>query len=326
MKVYKENTPLQDNDIFVLIDSFNNGFNYPIHSHPEVEINLVLGMSGHRIVGDSSEPYSHSDLVIVGPYVYHKWYGDENMLAENKSHRVITIQFDVSQFNNKLFIKDGFQPLVKLFKESTRGIRFTGNTFESATKLMIEMSEKKSFDNILSFFKLLDILSNSNDTKFLSSAAFNNTPSPIVHNRIQIAYNYIFQHFLDENFKMSDVANKLNLSESAFSHYFHKYAFRSFSEFITDLKLGHACKHLISTDMTISQVCYSSGFNNVANFNRLFKKYKSMTPQAYRSNYNKENKEFDLNEQNTPWQFVPVEDKTNKVIKPIKYNTRIVRG
>ncbi len=326
MKIYKENTPLQENDVFVLIDSCNNGFNYPIHNHPEIEINLVLGMSGHRIVGDSSEQYTNNDLVLLGPYLYHKWYGEEGLLNENKEYRVITIQFDANQFNNRFFNKDSFQLMVKLFKDSVRGIQYTAKTFEKAAKLMIEMSDQKGFDNTLSFLKLLDIFSNSNDTKFLSSAVINNSPSPVLNNRIQIAYNYIFHHYLEENFKMHDVANELNLSESAFSHYFHKYAFRSFSEFITDLKLGHACKLLISTDNTVSQVCYSSGFNNVANFNRLFKKYRLLTPNEYRENYNNEIKEFDLGSQSTPWQFVPVENKVNKVIKPVKFNTRIVRG
>lgn len=98
MNVFLENTPLKDNDICVVLDSSNNGFDYPIHNHPEVEINLVMGMSGKRVVGDSTENYDENDLVIIGPYVYHKWYGDDCLLKDKKTYRVITIQFDVKLF------------------------------------------------------------------------------------------------------------------------------------------------------------------------------------------------------------------------------------
>ncbi|MFM2393208.1 MAG: hypothetical protein RLZZ546_1190, partial [Bacteroidota bacterium] len=240
MKIYKENTPLQENDVFVLVDSYNNGFNYPIHNHPEIEINLIMGISGHRIIGDSSEPYANNDLVLLGPYLYHKWYGDEDPNTTTIKYRVITIQFDASQFNNKFFNKDTYSSIIKLLKESVRGIQYMGKTFEKAANLMIEMSNQKGFDNTLSFLKLLDILSLSPERRFISSAIANNNPSPILNNRIQVAYNYIFNHYLNEDFKMIDVAHLLNMSESAFSHYFHKYAFRSFSDFLIDLKLGHA--------------------------------------------------------------------------------------
>src|SRR5690606_5236525 len=96
--------------------------------------------------------------------------------------------------------------------------------------------------------------------------------------RIQTAFNYIIKHFTDPTLKLGDLASLLKLSESAFSHFFFKYAHRSYSAFLIELRLGHACKLLISTDKTISEISFASGFNNLANFNRLFMKYKSMTP------------------------------------------------
>ena len=133
MNVFHENTPLKENDVCVVLDSSNNGFDYPIHNHPEVEINLVLGMSGKRVVGDSTESYYENDLVIIGPYVYHKWYGDENLLTRNESYRVITIQFDPKLFSTSLLLKDSFFSIRNLLKESSRGIHFTGKTFEKAS-------------------------------------------------------------------------------------------------------------------------------------------------------------------------------------------------
>jgi hypothetical protein len=105
MKVYREITPLQHSDIFVVLDSFNNSFDYPIHNHPELELNLVIGSSGARIVGDSSERYVHQDLVLTGPYLFHKWDGDE----EHGHSRVITVQFRMDLFNSQ-FLKSRVFP------------------------------------------------------------------------------------------------------------------------------------------------------------------------------------------------------------------------
>ena len=79
MNIYREITPLNPPDVFVVLDSVSNGFDYPIHNHPEYELNLVAGMSGTRIVGDSTERYNDYDLVLLGPYLYHKWDGDAQL-------------------------------------------------------------------------------------------------------------------------------------------------------------------------------------------------------------------------------------------------------
>jgi AraC-like DNA-binding protein len=323
MNVFHENTPLKDNDVCVVLDSSNNGFDYPIHNHPEVEINLVLGMSGKRVVGDSTESYYENDLVIIGPYVYHKWYGDENLLTKNEPYRVITIQFDPKLFSTSLLLKDSFFSIRNLLKESSRGIHFTGKTFEKASKIMIEMTENKGFDNTISFLKLLHLLSKGLDRRFLSFLDFEISGSRMNNHRIQIAYACIMQHYTDSAFKMKDVASKLQMSETAFSHFFQKQSFRCFSDFLIDLRLAKACKLILESDMTISEIGYKSGFNNLSNFNRLFKKYRGFSPKEFRKKHF-QNLDFTWDKQVTPWQFVPTNENENDILKPVEYSTKII--
>jgi hypothetical protein len=75
MEVFLEITPLKETDVFVVLDALNNRFEYPLHNHPELEISLITGISGTRIVGDSTQAYQENDLVFLGPYLYHKWDG-----------------------------------------------------------------------------------------------------------------------------------------------------------------------------------------------------------------------------------------------------------
>ncbi|MCC6410351.1 MAG: helix-turn-helix domain-containing protein [Saprospiraceae bacterium] len=324
MHIYRELTPLKAPDVFVVLDSVCNGFDYPIHNHPEFEINLVAGMSGTRIVGDSIERYTDYDLVILGPYLYHKWDGDEHLERGGQPYRVITIQFAMDLFSGgQLFQKERFSNMQKLLLDSSRGIHFHGNTFVEAMRMMVNLTEDKGFTNIIEFLQLLDLLSQSTEKSFLASEGFSPRTPRAENNRIQVVYGYILKNFTNPDLKIGEVAAQVNMGDSAFSHFFQKVAFRSFTQFLIDVRIGHACKLLLNTDETINQISFKSGFNNLANFNRLFKKYRSCTPMEYRRKYfEKDN--FDWTKQVTPWQFLPGKNQGKDSIKPVSYSTKLV--
>lgn len=323
MNIYREITPLRGTDIFVVLDSVSNGFDYPIHNHPEYEINLVTGMSGTRIVGDSTERYTDCDLVLLGPYLYHKWDGDAHLQESGQPYRVITIQFAMDLFSGQFFQKERFFKIQELLRESGRGIRFFGETFEEAKHIMAGLTQDKGFSGIIEFLRLMDLLSQSNEAAFLASAGFSPNSHRPESNRIQVAYSYILRHFTDPELRIGDVAAQVNMSDSAFSHFFQKYAFQNFTRFLIDVRIGHACKLLLETDNPVKMISFQSGFNNLGNFNRLFKKYRSSTPAEYRQRYFQK-MEFDWTRQVTPWQFLPGKAQGKEVIKPVEYSTRLV--
>jgi AraC-like DNA-binding protein len=323
MNIYREITPLKGPDVFVVLDSVCNGFDYPIHNHPEYELNLIAGMSGTRIVGDSTERYTDFDLVLLGPYLYHKWDGDAQLQQNGPPYRVITIQFAMELFSGQLFQKERFIKIRQLLRDSSRGIRFHGKTFEEAMRIMIGLTEDKGFTNIIEFLQLLDLLSQTSDTTLLASEGFSPKALRSESNRIQVAYGYILKHFANPDLKIGEVAALVNMSDSAFSHFFQKFAFRSFTDFLIDIRVGHTCKLLLDTDETVNQIASKSGFNNLANFNRLFKKYRACTPVEYRRKY-LEKAEFDWTHQVTPWQFMPQRKGDKEAVKPSSYATRLV--
>jgi AraC-like DNA-binding protein len=323
MNIYREITPLKPQDVFVVLDSLSNGFDYPIHNHPEYELNLIAGISGTRIVGDSTERYTDFDLVLLGPYVYHKWDGDRELQDSGQPYRVITVQFAMDLFSGQMFQKEQFLKIRKLLQESGRGIKFQRKTFEEVMPIMLGLTEDKGFLNLIEFFKLLDLLSNSTEAVTLASEGFSPRGLRSESNRIQVAYAYILKHFTDSDLKIADVAEQVHMSESAFSHFFQKYAFRSFTQFLIDLRIGHACKILLDSDDTVSHVSAQSGFNNLANFNRLFKKYRSCTPVEYRKRY-LEKTDFDWTKQVTPWQFLPAKNQRTPIVQPLAYSTKLI--
>jgi AraC-like DNA-binding protein len=324
MDIYREITPLKEPDVLVVLDSVNNGFDYPIHSHPEFELNLVVGISGTRIVGDSTERYTHADLVLLGPYLYHKWDAEEVLQQSGQPYRVVTIQFAMDLFAGHLFQKERFYKIRKLMRDAARGIKFHGKTFDAAMEKMIGLTEDKGFASIIEFMQLLDLLSQSTETTFLASEGFSPQALTTDNNRIQLVYGYILKNFTNSQIKIGDVAALVNMTCSAFSHFFQKYTTKSFTQFLLDVRIGHACKLLLSTDSAINQICYGAGFNNVANFNRLFKKYRSCTPLEYRRRH-KEKNDFDWTKQITPWQFMPPRSRQHQdAVKPAQYATKLM--
>lgn len=190
---------------------------------------------------------------------------------------------------------------------------------------MIALSGGSGFSRVIDFLSLLDELSESEEMDFLASEGFNTQSLKSDSKRIQVAYRYILKNFTNHAIKIGDIAKLINMSDSAFSHFFRKYTNKSFTQFLIDMRIGYACKLLLDTDEPVSQICFDAGFNNITNFNRLFKKYRECTPLEYRRRY-KEKNTFDWTNQITPYQFMPTGRNAPDAPKPRHYSTKLVHS
>jgi AraC-like DNA-binding protein len=304
MIVYKEITPLTQKDVFIIINSEKVGFDYPIHYHTAYELTLILHSSGNRIIGDSVEKYHSNDLVLIGPEIYHKWDDDDVPLEKKNNAHVITIQFSKDLFDQNLFLKESFSSIKTLLKDSQRGLKFTNETFPIIAEKMKNLSLTTKFESAIEFLNILHILSNSKHKKYLASVGFFSTQKDIKGDRINKMYTYILAHFNDIDLRITQLAQESNMSTSAFGHFFKKSTNKSFTQFVIDMRLSYATNLLLNSDESISEIAYKSGFNNIANFNRLFKKNKTISPKQYRQNLKQSNK-FNWKKQLTPNQFIP---------------------
>lgn len=304
MKIYKEITPLTQNDVFIIINSTKVGFEYPIHYHSAYELTLILHSSGNRIIGDSVEKYSSNDLVLIGPEVYHKWDDDDVVPEKRNNAHVITIQFSKDLFNQQILLKNTFFQIKNLLKDAQRGLKFTGDTFKLIADRIQNLTLIKGFDSTLEFLKILHLLSISKDKRYLASERLISIKEEDKSDRVNKMYNYILNHFTNSNLKITELAQESNMSPSAFGHFFKKCTNKSFTQFVVDLRLGHASKYLLDSNLSISEIAYKSGFNNIANFNRLFKKNKLITPTQYRQNLIQSNI-FNWEKQLKTNQFLP---------------------
>lgn len=286
MKIYSEITPLRNDVLFTIEGHKNARFDYPIHLHPEFEINLVMNSSGRRVVGDSVSEYEQTDLVLLGPNLLHKWESSEPNQTKSS---VITVQFHKDLMNNELLSKNSLKHIQTLLKNSQRGICFYGNTREIAIKQLKKILHLDHFNATIEFISLLNTLASSTTCHFLASIGFNLEHEFINNRQIHKVYNYVLENYKDESLSLKKVAERNNMSVSAFSHFFKKRINKNFTQFVIDFRITQAIKSLQETNYTIKEICFDCGFNNISNFNRIFKKRINTTPSEYRKTIQKFN-------------------------------------
>ncbi len=275
-RIIREITPLSEDDFFIVLNHFNAKFDFPVHYHPEYELNLVLHSKGKRIIGDSIEAYGHPDLVLIGPNTPHAWTGNEPNV------QVVTIQFLPDFLSEKAFSRKLTLPIKELLERSKMGVVFSNETTNNFLDRIMLLTETRRFDSLLQFLSILNDLATSPGQRSLSSLSYVGQFDTSKSRRIKIVNQYLYDNLINQ-IKINDVAALVNMTPSAFSHFFKKRTQRSFSDYLSDLRIGNAARLLIESEKTVSEICFESGFNNISNFNRAFKEKKGCTPTEFRS-------------------------------------------
>ena len=276
-EIQQEIVPITQDDLFVIMNHPNAKFDYPIHCHPEYEINLVMKTSGTRVVGDYEEAFSDLDIVMTGPYVHHVWK------SELLTNHVITIQFSSDLLSFQMINKRLFMPIRQLLIDSTQGLQFYGAEAERIRDEIMELTRIQGFQTATKFLNLLNFMAAAPRRKLVSNMyESENLVNSSKSRRISKACKYIEEN-ISQKISLAEVAALVNMSESAFSHFFKKKTGISFITYVNNLRVAKACDLLASTSLSASEICYDCGFNNKSNFIRIFTKRKNMTPIEYRN-------------------------------------------
>lgn len=256
-----------------------------MHSHNEFELNFVEHAPGvRRIVGDSSEVIGDYDLVLIAnPDLEHVW---EQHNCTSQNIREITIQF-VPTFINGLIDKNQFSSIHKMLEKAQNGICFPIDAIMKTYSLIDKLPEMKGFYAVVNFLTLLYELSLfTEQAHTLSSSSFARIEVHSDSRRVQKVQNYINKHYREE-IRLEQLANMVGMTEVSFSRFFKLRTGKNLSDYIIDLRLDHATRLLVDSTMNIAEICYECGFNNLSNFNRIFKKKKNCSPKEFRDNYRK---------------------------------------
>lgn len=282
MNILREITPLTQSDCFTLFSRSKKKFDFPLHYHEEYELNLILNAkNAKRIVGNHIHIIDDLELVFVGPNLSHAWF-----THECKSQEIIevTIQFHKDFLDETMLRRNQLSFIRNLFERSKKGIAFSRDTVKRIKPRILELCQKNGFDSVLELLSILHDLSISRNMLTLSDAAFNNQQANYNSRRIEKVFEYLNLNY-SKPLTLAEVAKITNMPEVSFSRFIKKRTGKTFIDSLNEIRLGHASRMLIDTTTTISEIAYSCGFNNISNFNRVFKKKKNTTPKEFRDNY-----------------------------------------
>ena len=251
------------------------------HYHPELELVAILKSEGTCFIGDSVEKFGIGDLVLIGKNLPHMWLNDEGYFKQTKQQtaKAIAIHFKEDYLGAQFFETPEMIHILELFKRSSYGLKFF-NVNKKLIDDMVDMLELKGFEKTMAFLNILHALAKHKNTKTLSSQGFINSFNASKSNTQDNVQAYIFKNF-NQNITLTKAAEIAHMNPSAFSRYFKRVNKKTFSRYVTEIRIGYACKLLLENRFNISKICYESGFNNISNFNRQFKLVMNYTPSDY---------------------------------------------
>ncbi len=254
----------------------------PWHHHPEYELVLIKKGKGRRMVGDHIAHFKDNDLVLVGPNTPHEWQCDKEFFLTNGEFtgEGIVIQFTHDFLGEKFFNIHENKALRLFLAGSSRGYEIYGQSKSQIVSLMHKMIKMSDTDRFYSLFSIFKIFSSTTEFNVLSSPIFRESFWLKDNEPMQKALQYIIQNF-QKQIQVNDLLKITNMSYSSFCNSF-KYSYRMpFKEYLLNVRIGYACRLLMDAAKSISEIAYDSGFENLSNFNRQFRKIKGTTPSQF---------------------------------------------
>ena len=251
------------------------------HYHPEIELIFVCGGSGKRQIGSNISYFSDGDLVLMGSNLPHCGMTNENT---NNDYEMV-IQFKPDFLGENFFELPEMQKISALLEKSKAGIVFSENIKKQIGQQIVVMHESASLEKLMKFLEILDALASTSDYRILNAGKYYLQTQVEDNERINLIFNYVKDHF-KEQITLEQVADLANMKVPSFCRYFKKITNKTFTQFVNEYRITHSLKLLAEQPLSITEVCFESGFNNFSYFNKTFKEYIQKSPSQYRKEFN----------------------------------------
>lgn len=252
------------------------------HFHPEYEIVYISNGRGKRHIGDHVSFYEDGDLIFLGPNLPHFGFAEELF----EEHVEIVVQMKEDFLGQDFLGKPEMESIRRLFDRSRQGISFGGALKQKVGRRLQNMMELGGFERLLELLSILQEMAQSADYKMLNASGFALEVNAQDQRRMEAVYAYVEEDFQAE-VNLDEAAARVNMTVPAFCRYFKKLTRKTFSQFVNEFRIAHACRLLGDDTLTIAAVSFDSGFNNLSHFNRQFKSITGLSPRDYRKSLKK---------------------------------------
>ncbi|MCB9282290.1 MAG: helix-turn-helix transcriptional regulator [Lewinellaceae bacterium] len=252
------------------------------HFHPELELVYVKGGSGKRHIGHHLSYFNDGELVFIGSNLPHMGFTDRHSV--NESETIIQMRADFLGVN--FFHIPEMEAIQQLFERAKSGLSFHGAAKHRIGARIENLPKLDNFERLLHLLSILQEMAYTKEYTLLNASGFVLEVEHQDNDRINVVYNFVEQNFT-RTIMLEEVANEANMTVPAFCRYFKKMAGKTFTHFVNEMRVIHACKLLSEKAESITEVCFECGFNNFSHFNRSFKEITGKSPSAYRKTIRK---------------------------------------
>lgn len=281
MKVLPFTIPKHKRDAIQVQEDKGDLFYELLHQHDEIQISLIVKGRGSMIVGDTINSYQENNIIVLGENIPHVFKSDPD---KSKHSHMLSIFFTKQSFGESFFNTEELTSLASFFKRAENGFIISSES-DSLKKLFLKIYNATKIDRFILFFQLLKEL---NTTKFKSLSSFVSLKkySDNEGRRMSAVFEYTINNFQKE-ISLEDISHEAAMTKNAFCKYFKKRTNKTYVTFLNELRIEEACKLLQSkNELTVAEIAELTGFQNISNFNRKFKKLIDKTPKAYRNQFN----------------------------------------
>lgn len=255
------------------------------HYHAEVELIYFKQGNGTQFIGDSIKRFKSGDVVLLGAHLPHYWKFDDSYFNDGAQHAdVVVVHFGESFWGSTFLNLPENKALKSVLEKAQRGIQIQDMEKGEIGELIESILTSEGSKRIIQLMEALTAIENCKQHNILSSIGFRHDFEETENDRINAIYNYSLTHF-KRKIQMEEMAAVANISPNSFCRYFKSRTRKTYTQFISEIRVGHACKLLIEDSMNVKQICYESGFHNFASFHKHFKMITGKSPLTYQKSY-----------------------------------------
>jgi len=280
MKVVPFQIPKNTEEAFrVQLDDLPHLYDH-LHQHPEIQLTFIKESNGTLVAGDYVGPFHAGDVFVIGGNQPHVFRNDEKFFKKRSKAVAITIFFDEKTFGENFWLLEEMKTLQQFLKNSSGGFSITGRKKKLLAEKLVSIVNAKGIDRLIIFLEILKELGSKKEMQPLSKPIIQRNIKTYDGSRLNKVIEFTFKEF-QRTITLKEVSTLANLTPEAFCKYFKTRTRKTYVNFLNEIRINHACR-LLTEDRTISDICYESGFTNLSNFNRIFKKIKQASPNEWR--------------------------------------------
>ncbi len=246
------------------------------HIHPEYEIVYIKAGSGTRCVGTHISNYYNGELIMLGPNLPHQPFSND----ETPDNEEVVIQFKHRFFTQELISLPEAQAIAALLKRSEQGISFSQETKKEVAEHLDDMVSSPPLKKLLLLVELLQMLATATSYTLLQANSMALEIKSNDHQRMNLIYEFVTKNF-QKNVSIEELANICSLTTPSFCRFFKKITGKTFVNFLNEYRILKAQELLSKRNLSLAEVIEKCGFNDMAYFSKLFKKYTGYAPTTY---------------------------------------------